>query len=143
MSATKEGIKSLRVLFDGECGLCAGVVRFLYARERRVRFVFTPFQSPLGEALAHDLGLDPRDPASFAVIDDDGHARLKSHAMFHALASCRQPWPALAVLARMLPRVLTDAVYDGVARRRIAWFGRSDVCQRPEPELAGRLELGR
>lgn len=143
MTIAEAGVKTLRVLFDGECGLCAGVVRFLYARERRIRFVFTPFQSPLGETLAHGLGLDPSDPASFAVIEDDGRAHLKSRAMFQALASCRQPWPALAAAACILPKVLTDGIYDAVAKRRIAWFGRSEMCQRPEHALASRLELGR
>lgn len=132
---------TIRVLFDGECGLCARTVRFLFAREATARFVFTPMMSPLGQTLARGIGLDPADPSSFAAILPGGEARIASRGMFRLLMHCRNPWPAFAVLAGALPVRLTDAVYGAVARRRIRFFGRSDICQRPEPGLASRLEL--
>jgi predicted DCC family thiol-disulfide oxidoreductase YuxK len=136
------GLPQLRVLYDGDCGLCDRSVRFLFRRERRARFVFTPIQSVLGRRLAGELGLDPSDPASFALIEEPGAAHLRSRGMFLALAHCRQPWRLLASIAGCLPRFVTDRVYDVVARHRIAWFGRPSICQRPEPGLLERLETG-
>ena len=37
------------------------------------------------------------------------------------------------------PAVLRDAVYDVVARRRYAWFGRKDECMIPSPALRARF----
>jgi predicted DCC family thiol-disulfide oxidoreductase YuxK len=133
---------TLRILFDGDCGLCAGTVRFFLRHEARARFVFTPIRSVLGSEIAGQIGLDPDDPASFAVIEADGAVHLRSRGMFLALGQCRQPWRALAGLARLVPERLADAAYDVVARNRIRWFGRSDICQRPAPEVLTRLEMG-
>ena len=47
-------------------------------------------------------------------------------------------WPLLAVLLG-LPRVLRDVVYDRVARRRYRWFGRTEACLVPGPDLAARF----
>jgi predicted DCC family thiol-disulfide oxidoreductase YuxK len=40
---------------------------------------------------------------------------------------------------RGVPRALRDGVYDFVARNRYRWFGRSDTCLMPTPELASRF----
>jgi predicted DCC family thiol-disulfide oxidoreductase YuxK len=60
-------------------------------------------------------------------------AQRAHHALNRQLAAI----PA----ARLLPMRFTDAVYDTVARHRIAWFGRSDICLRPTPDVSARLEM--
>lgn len=135
-------LPQLRVLYDGECGLCARTVRFLFRHERDARFVFTPFQSELGQKLASEIGIDPFDPASFAVIEPGGRAHLRSGGMFLAISYCRNPWSWLARVASCIPRALTDSVYGFIARNRMAWFGRSEICDLPDPGLIERLETG-
>jgi predicted DCC family thiol-disulfide oxidoreductase YuxK len=130
----------LRVLFDGQCGLCSKTVHFLFRNEATATFVFTPIQSEAGRILAKSAALDPDDPSSFAVFDERGATRLKSDAAFFALGYCRQPWRSVAVICRYVPQPMCDAVYDFVARRRLSIFGKTDVCAlAPEP-LRARLE---
>ncbi len=130
----------LRILFDGQCGLCSKTVHFLFRNEETATFVFTPIQSEAGRILAKSSGLDPDDPSSFAIFNQGGAPRFKSGAAFFALSYCRQPWRGVAVVCRILPQRLCDAVYDYVARRRLRFFGKTDVCAlAPEP-LRTRLE---
>ncbi|XBQ15271.1 MAG: hypothetical protein ABL308_09905 [Oceanicaulis sp.] len=49
------------------------------------------------------------------------------------------PWNALAALGAALPGPLREPVYRLVAKNRIAWFGRCDLCALPDPELRRRL----
>jgi predicted DCC family thiol-disulfide oxidoreductase YuxK len=130
----------LRILFDGECGLCSRSVRFLFAREETAMFVFTPIQSVAGRILAKSADLNPDDPSSFAVFDENGGARLKAAAALYALGYCRQPWRSLAAFGRLLPQRLCDALYDFVAQHRIRFFGTADVCVRASDELNVRFE---
>ena len=130
----------LRVLFDGQCGLCSKTVNFLFRNEANATFVFTPIQSDAGRILAKTADLDPDDPSSFAVFDESGAPRIKSEGAFYALGYCRQPWRGVAAIGRLLPVRVCDAVYDAVARRRLAFFGKTDVCgSAPEP-LRARIE---
>jgi predicted DCC family thiol-disulfide oxidoreductase YuxK len=40
---------------------------------------------------------------------------------------------------RILPRGLRDWLYRLVARNRYRWFGKSDTCMLPTPELRARF----
>ena len=37
-------------------------------------------------------------------------------------------WQAVARLARVVPRPARDNIYRWIARNRISWFGRKEVC---------------
>ena len=47
------------VLFDGVCNLCSGSVQFIIRRDPKGRFRFASLQSPVGERLRAELGIDP------------------------------------------------------------------------------------
>ena len=133
------GTVELRVLFDGECGLCSRSVQFLYKREARARFTFTPLQSSLGRELAAVAGIDPDDPSSFAVLDEQDKAHLRSAGAFLALRHCGGLWPLFGTIAGLLPRALTDFCYNFIAQRRLRFFGTADVCSLQQGGLAERL----
>jgi len=40
---------------------------------------------------------------------------------------------------RFIPRALRDPIYLWVARHRYRWFGRSEACMVPKPELKSRF----
>jgi predicted DCC family thiol-disulfide oxidoreductase YuxK len=40
---------------------------------------------------------------------------------------------------RIIPRPLRDALYRWFAARRYRWFGKSDTCRIPTPELRARF----
>lgn len=128
------------ILFDGVCNLCSGAVKFLIARDPHAQFRFAALQSHAARrvcaALGHEL-LASGTPSTIVVIDQ-GRAMERSDA---ALAIARHmpfPWPMLGVF-RVLPRGLRDALYRFVARHRYRWFGRSETCMVPPPELHHRF----
>ncbi len=67
-----------------------------------------------------------------------GRVLTRSTAALQLFRDLDGAWPLLAVLSG-LPRVLRDAVYDRVARRRYRWFGRTEACLVPGPDLAARF----
>lgn len=130
------------VLYDGVCGLCNGLVRFVLRRDRRRRFRFAPLQSAFARELLGRHGRDPRDlDTLYVVVEPGGKAeRLidRSRAVLHVLRRIGGPW-ALASPAGLLPRGLLDAAYDLVASRRYRLFGRHEVCPVPEEKWRDRF----
>jgi len=125
------------ILFDGVCNLCAWSVRFVIARDPRGVFRFAPLQSEPGRRLLREHGLDETAMDSFVLVEGP-RAWRESDA---ALRVCRElsgSWRFLALLLA-LPRLLRDPLYRLVARNRLRWFGRSDRCLVPSPELRSRF----
>ncbi|TFL17326.1 thiol-disulfide oxidoreductase DCC family protein [Jannaschia formosa] len=125
------------IVFDGECVLCSGFFRFVLRHDRAGRFRFATAQSPLGQLLYRDLGL-PTDAfeTNLVIVDGRIHERLPAFAAAMSALGC--PWRALA-LSRAIPEPLSSALYHAVARNRYRWFGRTDHCLMPTPELRDRF----
>lgn len=130
------------VLYDGVCGLCNGLVRFVLPRDRGGRFRFAALQSPAAHAILTRHGKDAAalDTVYVAVPDPRGGERLlsKSRAVLHLLRGLGAPWSA-AALAAPVPTRLLDAGYDLIARYRYRIFGRSEACLMPRPEWRDRF----
>jgi predicted DCC family thiol-disulfide oxidoreductase YuxK len=124
------------LLYDGECGLCDGVVRFTLARDRAGRVRFAALQSERAQALLAEHGV-ARTLDSMVLLRD-GRAHLRSRAALHLLRTLGFPW-SLAWALVAVPRPLADAAYAWVARNRYRWFGRRDACALPAPEVRARF----
>lgn len=128
------------ILFDGVCNLCNAWVNAVIDRDRRARFRFASLQSEAGrraiEAAGAGAGLHEQ-PQSIVLIDAEG-LHLRSEAVLRVAAGLGFPW-SWSALGRILPRGLRDAAYDAIARRRYRWFGRSQSCRVPTPELRARF----
>lgn len=125
------------VIFDGICNLCARSVTFILKHEADQRLRFVPLQSTAGSRLMRELGLDPEDAKSFVLLARGG-AFVRSEAAVRVCGYFKWPWKALAAL-RVIPRPIRDRAYDLVARNRYRWFGRSEVCMVPTPDLRARF----
>jgi predicted DCC family thiol-disulfide oxidoreductase YuxK len=122
--------------FDGVCNLCNGTVNFLIDRDRRARLRFAPLQgSTFAELAARHPELRGID--SF-VLSQGGRVHVRSGAAVRILMALGGPW-RLAGALLAVPRPLRDRLYDFVARRRYRWFGRTDTCRIPTPELRARF----
>lgn len=125
------------LLFDGRCGLCNRLVKFVLKRDKKDRFVFAPLQSPIGGEILARHGRDARDLDTFCVVLERGtpneRVLVKGRAAAHVLSRLPAAWPVLAWIARPMPTRVLDFFYDFVAKRRIAWFGRTDGCLVPTP----------
>lgn len=130
------------LLYDGLCGLCDGTVQFVLRHDRRDVLRFATLQGDYASEvrarhpeLADVDSLVLVEPASGPRAE---RVRVRSDA---ALAVGREMGGAwrLAGLLRVVPAFLRDAVYDGVARNRLRWFGRRHACRVPEPGVRPRF----
>ena len=119
------------ILFDGVCVFCSRWVRFVIDRDPERRFSFVAIQSEPGRALAARFGIDPEAPQTNAVILG-GRVFFKSDAALTVLGALAAMWPL--GLLKAAPRALRDPVYDLIARRRYALFGRTETCMIPSAE---------
>jgi predicted DCC family thiol-disulfide oxidoreductase YuxK len=131
------------LLYDGECRLCNGVVRFMLRHDAAGRIRFAPLQGPSGQAFLRAQGLPTGDFDSLVFVPDWGsQARgaflLRTSGALAAFALLDGPWNALAWL-RLVPGFLRDAVYRLVSRTRTALFGKYEPRPLADPSWASRL----
>ncbi len=128
------------LLYDGDCGFCAGSVQFVLRHEPasvRPRLAFAPLQGQFGtlirERFPELAGVDSvvwYDPAIPAV-------RVRSAAALAVTAHLGGPWAVAATLGRLVPRALRDAIYDQIARRRFELA--APACLLPTPDERSRF----
>lgn len=128
------------VLYDGVCGFCDRMVRWLFARDRG-RFVYAPLQGRTAAALrARHPEISEQLETLVYVESEGGRERvfLRADAMFRVIGELGVPWRWLAWL-RWLPRALTEFGYAQFVRRRYRLFGRLDACRVPDPAERARF----
>jgi predicted DCC family thiol-disulfide oxidoreductase YuxK len=129
-------------LYDGVCGLCNRLVRFLLEHDRHGVFMLASLQSATGTALVKRFGGCSDELSTFYVVADyrTASARMlgRSDAALFVAGQLGWPWKA-AVLLRVLPRAVRDWAYDLVARHRYRVFGRLEGCLVPPAESRHRF----
>ena len=119
------------IYFDGLCNLCDGLVRFVVKHDRRRRFRFAPLQ---GETARTRLaGRFDEAELRTLVLEEPKRFLIRSEAAIAILAGLGRFW-RVAVILRLIPRRLRDALYDYVARKRFDWYGRREACRIPTPD---------
>ena len=130
------------VLYDGVCGLCNRLLRFLFTHDRRGVFRYASLQSALGKATVERWGGNPEDLNSFYVVADfrtqQARAFVRSDAAMFVAGELNWPWRA-ARIARVFPRAIRNLAYDAIARSRYRIFGRYDECPIPTEEMRRRF----
>lgn len=149
-SATaNDGAPGPVVLFDGVCNLCDRTIQFIVDHERSASLRFASLQSDA----AHDLiekafGSDEakhllgeirgeRGPDSVVLVDGE-RGYTHSTAALRIARHLRAPYRWLFAFA-IVPRPIRDLVYRWIARNRYRWFGKSETCRVPTPELRARF----
>ena len=125
------------VVFDGTCNFCNGWTRFVIERDPLRQFRFAAAQSSTGSEVLASLGLSATDLETIVLVDGHRHYE-KSDAVLRIVGRLRAYGLVCRVLL-LVPRRLRDACYVAFARRRYAWFGRSDRCALLESDLADRF----
>ena len=130
------------ILFDGVCGLCNRLTRFVIRHDARRRFRFASLQSALAAEILSRYGRDPRDLDTLYVIRRHGTASesllSRSEAVLFILGELGGVW-RLSRAFRWLPSSLLDVGYRWVARHRYRVFGRYDTCPVPGPRDRDRF----
>lgn len=127
------------VLFDGVCNLCNGAVNFWIDRDPASRLRFASLQSSVGRQLLESLGhpVPAGDPESILLVEH-GRVHERSGAALRIAWHLSGGWKLLVAFL-VVPRPLRDLVYRWVAAHRYRWFGKSDVCRVPTPDLRARF----
>jgi len=125
------------VVFDAQCLLCDGWVRFLLRHDKRCVLRFASIQGANGRALLARAGLQIDGLQTLLLVDGE---RTWQHtaAILRVLHALGWPW-RLAWAAWLIPPPLRDALYRWLARHRYRWFGRSDTCLMPPADHAPRF----
>jgi predicted DCC family thiol-disulfide oxidoreductase YuxK len=127
----------LLVLFDGDCALCNGGVRFLLEHERDSALRFASLQSPLGCRIQEEVR-DSREPLDSILVRDGALVLRESDAILHLARHLRVPW-SLVALGTIIPKPLRDGLYRWFARNRHRWFGAAKGCARLREEWKDRF----
>jgi predicted DCC family thiol-disulfide oxidoreductase YuxK len=125
------------LLFDGVCNLCNASVNFVINHDKGQCFQFAALQSETGKALLKSYGLSAEKSDSVVLLKE-GKAFQKSDAALEIAWQLGGIWKLLAVF-KVLPRPLRDLGYDLIARNRYRFFGRTEACRMPTPELNARF----
>lgn len=117
------------VIFDGDCGLCNGFVRWLMRVDRHGRFAIASNADEVGKAALEVVGVPWGLTSDTLVVIIRGTPLLRSAAVLGVLRELSRPWRVMAGAVRLVPRRLRDAMYDAVARRRKVLSGRVRACR--------------
>jgi predicted DCC family thiol-disulfide oxidoreductase YuxK len=119
VKATK-ALRAETIYYDGSCGLCHRVVRFVIAEDRAAHFRFSPIESD-----------------AFCVTDEAGYTLLKSDAYVHILRRLGGLWGIFGFALAAVPKGIRDRVYDTIGRNRRRLFDApAAVC----PRVSGALQ---
>ncbi len=125
----------MTLFYDGECGFCHGVVRFLLAEDQKDLISFSPLQGDYFKSVFSKEQIASF-PDSIVLKTEDGAAYLKSSAVVVMLIALGGLWRPLGNLLWLVPKPIRDAVYVGIGRVRKRLLAvPSDLCPVLVPEL--------
>lgn len=125
------------VLFDAECVLCSANAKLILTNDHRQIFLLASMQSEVGARLFAENGLDPKDPSTILVIEED-RVRKDSDAVLSIYENLGFAWSLLRIF-RLVPAALRDPIYHFIARNRYRLFGRRETCWLPPERYKSRI----
>ena len=131
------------ILYDGVCGLCNRLVKFLLKHDKDGRLRFASLQSEFAEKVLSRHGFDAKDLDTVHVVenyDRPGERVLqRSDAILRAGRELGGFWGTSSSIAKIVPRAIRDLVYRFVATNRYRMFGKYDTCMLPDPNQRSRF----
>ena len=124
-------------LIDGQCVMCNAISQWLMARDSADVFRFASLQSSVGRKLLREGGMLDTGMDTFVLIDR-GRYYTKSTAALRALRHLCGKWRFVYGFI-LMPRFIRDGAYRYIARRRYRWFGKTESCPIPTPQLRGKF----
>ncbi len=113
------------LLYDGECGMCAQSVQFVLQHESAAHTAPLQFATLSGAFASGVRASFPQLAHVDSVIwyqpptaDHREQVFVRSDAALRVLSHLGGAWRILGWCGRLVPRVIRDAVYRAIARRR-------------------------
>ncbi|MDR3678606.1 MAG: DCC1-like thiol-disulfide oxidoreductase family protein [Flavipsychrobacter sp.] len=126
------------LFFDGVCNLCNQSVQFIIRHDKKKQFLFAPLQGVAGEAALKHLGNLKNSELNSVVLFYKNKYYTRSNAVLQVLAILGSTWKVFLFL-HILPGFIRDGLYNRIARSRYKWFGKTDSCMLPAPDLKERF----
>lgn len=126
------------ILFDGVCNLCDSTVQFIIKHDKKDVFRFVALQSDLGQEVIKYLGIDISKTDSI-ILYEPGHAYYyKAEAAINIAKGLGGIYSLMGAFS-ILPKSLSNTVYDYVAKNRYKWYGKKSECMIPTPEMKAKF----
>jgi predicted DCC family thiol-disulfide oxidoreductase YuxK len=126
------------ILFDGVCNLCDATVQFIIKRDKKDVFRFVALQSDLGQQILNHIGIDTSKTDSIILYEPGKAYYCKAEAAITISKQLGGLFPLMGAFS-ILPRWLSNKVYDYVARNRYKWYGKKKECMLPTPEMKAKF----
>ena len=107
----------MTLFYDGECGLCHGVVRFLLAKDKRSLISFSPLQGQHLKSLFSEQQIQAF-PDSVVLVTESGSVFVKSSAIIVMLIALGKVWRLVGAILWFIPKPLRDMGYDAIGKIR-------------------------
>jgi predicted DCC family thiol-disulfide oxidoreductase YuxK len=126
------------ILFDGVCNFCNSSVNFVIDRDQRKKFKFAALQSDIGKKMLSNLDQGSFGNYDSVILIKNNRIYKKSGAALEICLDLQGFWKLLYVF-KILPWFIRDLFYDLIAKNRYRWFGKTEACRLPDPELKDRF----
>lgn len=131
------------LLYDGTCGFCASIVKFVLNREHARRDLqFAHLEGPIAsELMSRRPELKSEDSVIWYERASTGQPErvlIRFAVALRVAEYIGGPWAFLAAMGRLVPSAIGNAGYDLVARHRHRIAGR-DRCVIPTAEQRPRF----
>ncbi len=144
------------ILFDGVCNLCNASVNFIIDHDSKKKFQFASLQSEFAQSLIINSSSENKlfTPKGIIPLNQEIQKELNSLnsiIYFEDNVFYQKSEAALRIAkhldgiyklisaGKILPTSLRDFIYEYIARNRYRWFGKSESCRMPTPELKDRF----
>ncbi|PQJ32593.1 thiol-disulfide oxidoreductase [Nonlabens arenilitoris] len=125
------------ILFDGVCNLCNDAVTFIIKRDSKNHFRFAALESDIGLLYLKKHQINPKEIDSIVLIRGE-RAYVKASAALRIAQKMDGFWPLLSALI-IIPRLISNAIYEYIARNRYKWFGKQESCMIPTKDLRDKF----
>ncbi|QEE50626.1 DUF393 domain-containing protein [Flavobacterium alkalisoli] len=122
------------ILFDGVCNLCDSTVQFIIKLDKKDIFRFVALQSDLGEEIVNHIGIDRTKTDSIILYEPGTAYYYKAEAAIKIAAQLGGLFTLMNIFT-ILPKSVSNSVYDYIAKNRYKWYGKKDECMIPTPEM--------
>lgn len=126
------------ILFDGVCNLCDATVQFIIKRDLKDVFRFVAIQSDLGQEIIKHIGIDTSKTDSIILYEPGNAYYYKAEAALKIGKELGGMYSLLSVLT-LLPKNISNSVYDFIARNRYKWYGKKDACMIPSAAMKAKF----
>ena len=125
------------ILFDGDCSMCNGWVRWIIQKDSRGYFRFGSLQSEESKWLSRRFGV-PFFEFDSVILIEQGRYFTQSTAVLRILRRIT-PFSIFAFMFLLIPRFFRNWIYRFVAKNRHRWNKKEQACPVPTPEQQKRF----